>query len=75
MCIRDSFEIARLKNCGELMKAGIIFRPNTEYAKVCADVMLINPAGVVANHTHKIKTKPPISNDASVLKTISIGDK
>ena len=71
---RLDFEIARLKNCGELMKAGIIFRPGTEYAKVCADVMLINPPGVVANHTHEIQTKPPISNDASLLKTISIGD-
>ena len=71
---RLDFEIARLKNCGELMKAGIIFRPGTEYAKVCADVMVINPPGVVANHTHEIKTKPPISNDASLLKTISIGN-
>ena len=71
---RLDFEIARLKNCGELMKAGIIFKPGTEYAKVCADVMLINPAGVVANHTHEIHTKPPISNDASLLKEISIGE-
>ena len=71
---RLDFEIARLKNCGELMKAGIIFKPGTEYAKVCADVMLINPPGVVANHTHEINTKPPISTDASLLKTISIGD-
>jgi len=71
---RLDFEIARLKNCGELMKAGIIFKPGTEYAKVCADVMLINPAGVVANHTHEIPVKPPISKDASVLKTISIGN-
>jgi len=71
---RLDFEIARLKNCGELMKAGIIFKPGTEYAKVCADVMLINPPGVVANHTHELKTKPPISNDASVLKEISIGN-
>jgi len=71
---RLDFEIARLKNCGELMKAGIIFKPGTEYAKVCADVMLINPPGVVANHTHKINTKAPISKDASVLKTISIGN-
>ena len=71
---RLDFEIARLKNCGELMKAGIIFRPGTEYAKVCADVMLINPPGVVANHTHEINTKPPISNDASLLNTISIGN-
>jgi len=71
---RLDFEIARLKNCGELMKAGIIFKPGTEYAKVCADVMLINPPGVVANHTHEIHTKPPISKDASVLKEISIGN-
>ena len=71
---RLDFEIARLKNCGELMKAGIIFKPGTEYAKVCADVMLINPAGVVANHTHEIPVKPPISRDASVLKEISIGN-
>ena len=71
---RLDFEIARLKNCGELMKAGSIFKPGTEYAKVCADVMLINPPGVVANHTHKINTKPPISKDASVLKEISIGN-
>ena len=71
---RLDFEIARLKNCGELMKAGIIFKPGTEYAKVCADVMLINPAGVVANHTHEIPVKPPISKDASVLKEISIGN-
>ena len=71
---RLDFEIARLKNCGELMKAGIIFRPGTEYAKVCADVMLINPPGVVANHTHEIKTEPPISKDASVLKEVSIGN-
>ncbi len=71
---RLDFEIARLKNCGELMKAGIIFKPGTEYAKVCADVMLINPPGVVANHTHELPVKPPISNDASVLKEISIGN-
>ena len=71
---RLDFEIARLKNCGELMKAGIIFKPGTEYAKVCADVMLINPPGVVANHTHEITTKPPISKDASALKEISIGN-
>ena len=36
---RLDFEIARLKNCGELMKAGIMFHPKSPYAKVCADVM------------------------------------
>tara|TARA_R100001079_G_scaffold35783_1_gene18334 strand:+ start:158 stop:610 length:453 start_codon:yes stop_codon:yes gene_type:complete len=70
---RLDFEIARLKNCGELMKAGIMFHKKSPYFKVCADVVLVNPPGVVAEHTHKVKTKPPISKDASVLKTISIG--
>ena len=72
---RLDFEIARLKNCGELMKAGIIFRPGTEYAKVCADVVLINPAGVVAEHTHEINNNfPPANGDASSLEDISIGN-
>jgi len=70
---RLDFELARLKNCGEQMKAGVMFKPNSQYAKVCADVMLVNPPGVVQQHTHEITTKPPISNDASLLKTISIG--
>ena len=71
---RLDFEIARLKNCGELMKAGIIFKPGTEYAKVCADVVLINPVGVVAEHTHEINNNfPPANGGASDLKDISIG--
>ena len=39
---RLDFEIARLKNCGELMKAGIMFRPGTKYAAICADVIVMN---------------------------------
>ena len=72
---RLDFELARLKNCGEQMKAGVMFKPNSQYAKVCADVVLVNPPGVVQQHTHKIKTKPPISNDATLLKSISIGNQ
>ena len=71
---RLDFELARLKNCGNLMKEGIMFHPKSPYYAVCADVVLVNPPGVVENHTHEIQTKPPISNDASVLKTISIGN-
>ena len=55
------------------MKAGVMFHPNSPFYAVCADVVLVNPPGVVENHTHEIKTKQPISKDASVLKTISIG--
>ena len=50
---RLDFEIARLKNCGELMKAGIMFRPGTEMAKICADVMVVGK-NVITPHTHSI---------------------
>ena len=50
---RLDFEIARLKNCGELMKAGIMFKPGTRYAAVCADVMVMNK-NVIAPHAHEI---------------------
>ena len=77
---RLDFEIARLKNCGELKKQGIVFHPKSPYYSVCADVMLINPPGVVGEHNHKIISKnTPGSGvkpngDASSLKNISIGN-
>ena len=71
---RLDFELARLKNCGNLMKEGIMFHPKSPYHAVCADVVLVNPPGVVEQHTHEISTKAPITNDASVIKTISIGN-
>ena len=79
---RLDFEIARLKNCGELKKQGIVFHPNSPYYSVCADVMLINPPGVVGEHIHSItpnkiihnRNNPKPNGDASDLKTISIGN-
>ena len=55
---RLDFEIARLKNCGELIQKGISFAPGTQYAKVCADVVVANHT-IVGNehkdgHTHSI---------------------
>ena len=75
---RLDFEIARLKNCGELMKAGIMFHPKSQYAKVCADVMLINPPGVVGQHTHSLESVTPkvevtANGTAKDLGTFSIG--
>ena len=67
---RLDFEIARLKNCGNLKKEGIVFHPKSPYYSVCADVMLINAPNVVGPHTHEIK---PTGN-ASDLKEISIGN-
>ena len=67
---RLDFEIARLKNCGELKKQGIVFHPKSPYFKVCADVMLINQPNVVGPHVHDI----PTSSSASSLEDLSIGD-
>ena len=77
---RLDFEIARLKNCGELMKAGIMFHPKSPYHKVCADVVLLNPPGVVADHNHTITPNPPpvkieANGTAKDLNNISIGGK
>ena len=51
---RLNYEIARLKNCAELMQQGISFNPDSPYSKICADVVLQNPPGVIPPHIHKI---------------------
>ena len=80
---RLDFELARLKNCGELKKQGIMFHPKSPYFSVCADVMLVQPAGVVTPHMHslgtnEIKEEPPkeikANGTAEDLGTFSIGN-
>jgi len=51
---RLDFEIARLKNCGDLMLRGIQFHPKSPYYKVCADVVVNNPPGHKHPHVHAI---------------------
>ena len=55
---RLDFELARLKNCGELLQRGIQFHPRSPYAKVCADVVVQNVTHIKP-HAHTI---PPISS-------------
>ena len=75
--------MARLKNCGELKKAGIMFHPKSPYFSVCADVMLVQPAGVVTPHMHSLGTNTPkeevkvevkANGTAEDLGTFSIGN-
>jgi hypothetical protein len=61
---RLDFEIARLKNCGELMQKGIMFRPGTEMAKICADVMVVGK-NYITPHKHSIPA--PTSKNAEDL--------
>jgi len=64
---RLDFELARLKNCGELMAKGITFHPHSPYAKVCADVV-VNNVNTVMPHRHTI---PPISSAVEPTSTPS----
>ena len=50
-----NYEIARLKNCGELKLAGIYFDPKSKFAKLCEGVMGSPPPNQVIPHTHKLK--------------------
>ena len=50
---RLDFELARLKNCGQLLKEGIHFHPQSRYAKVCADVVVQNVTHIKP-HVHSI---------------------
>ena len=40
---RLDFELVRLLKCGEAIKSGISFHPNSPYAKICADVVVKYP--------------------------------
>ena len=50
---RLDFEIARLKNCGQLIKEGISFHPKSKYYAICADVVVQNVT-TVRQHRHSI---------------------
>ena len=49
-----NYEIARLKNCGELMLAGIYFDPKSEFAKLCEGVRIAPKPNQVIPHTHEL---------------------
>jgi len=40
---RLDFELVRLLKCGEALKAGVSFHPESPYAKICADVVVRYP--------------------------------
>lgn len=63
---RLDFEIARLKNCGELLKSGIRFHPKSPYYKICADVVVDN-VNYIKPHVHPIPS--PSVSEQSVSKS------
>jgi hypothetical protein len=65
---RLNHEIARLKNCGELLKSGISFHPKSPYRGICADVVLSNPPGNLPPHTHSIPTSAKTAETSAAQK-------
>ena len=78
---RLDFEIARLKNCGELMQKGIMFHPKSPYAAICADVVVSTPPGTIIPHSHNFPrptfkedtVEQPANGTAADLTPMSIG--
>ena len=61
---RLDFEIARLKNCGELKQKGIMFHPASPYYSICSDVVVTNPGGKLVPHNHTLP-QPTFSKPSS----------
>lgn len=55
---RLNYEMSRAKTCHALLKDGIVFVG--ELSKICADIKLINPPGVLPSHNHKIPTSKEV---------------
>ena len=67
---RLDFEIARLKNCGDLMLRGIQFHPKSPYYKVCADVVVNNPPGHKHPHVHAIPSSSSVSETQTSMPSL-----
>jgi len=52
---RLNYELARLKNCGELKIKGIEYASNSIYHKLCEDVIVKPVKNQVLPHTHKLE--------------------
>ena len=77
---RLDFELARLKNCGELKNSGIFFHPQSHYAAICSDVVVTAPGGQVVQHQHDFpqpkwnnptssKEEDPLNPDTYLIKS------
>ena len=52
---RLNYELARLKNCGELKIKGISFATDSPYHDLCKDVIVAEKMNQVLPHTHKLE--------------------
>ena len=50
------YELARLKNCGELKLQNIVYHPESPYHAICADVLVKPKMSQVIPHTHQLRS-------------------
>lgn len=67
---RLDFELVRLLRCGEAVKQGIRFHPNSPYASVCADVVVVGapqvvPASAPSSPSQDASSKPSVLRSQS----------
>jgi hypothetical protein len=53
---RLDFELVRLLKCGEAIKSGITFHPESPYAKICADIVVRYPRVQDVANGHQTNT-------------------
>ena len=53
---RLDFELVRLLKCGEAIKSGVTFHPESPYYRICADVVVRYPSPAIVTNTPS-KTK------------------
>ena len=52
---RLDFELVRLIKCGEAMRMGVIFHPDSPYAGICADVVVINTTVATTDNENTVR--------------------
>ena len=51
---RLSYELGRMKICAEQLKLGVTWKKTSKYYRLCEDIALVNPPGVLPDHKHTI---------------------
>ena len=62
---RLDFEFARLKHCAEQKRLGVSFHPSSSSFKICEDIVVTNPHGVIPQHQHTISSPSSSSKEVN----------
>ena len=62
---RLDFELVRLLRCGEAAKSGVMFHPDSPYASICADVVVVSAPRLVSSGPLE-----DVSSEPSVLAPV-----